>query len=181
MSIRISERLLNRARICVTIGWGLLLPAMWATQVVACGSDSDCEVLGDRHYRIHLTDGATGALVFAHGFGGSAKGVVKNARLAALAEQLGLALVALKSAEKDWSIANAPSKVTRAGVDEVAYVDAVMADVAGRFGLEASKSYVSGFSAGGMMAWTIACQRGDMFAGYVPMAGVFWQPRTRAL
>jgi polyhydroxybutyrate depolymerase len=27
-----------------------------------------------------------------------------------------------------------------------------------------------------MMVWYLACHRGDLFAGYVPMSGTFWTP-----
>lgn len=108
---------------CFRYGWMLLLPAMSVTPALGCGAATDCNVQDNRHYRIHMLDGATGALVFAHGFGGSTKGTIDNSGLLRIAESHGLSLVALKSAAKDWSIANAPSKVTQTGIDEVGYVD----------------------------------------------------------
>ena len=35
---------------------------------------------------------------------------------------------------------------------------------------------MTGFSAGGMMTWTLACDRSESFAGFAPMAGTFWAP-----
>ena len=165
---------------CFRYGWMLLLPAMSVTPALGCGAATDCNVQDNRHYRIHMLDGATGALVFAHGFGGSAKGTIDNSGLLRIAESHGLSLVALKSAAKDWSIANAPSKVTQTGIDEVGYVDAVMADISVTHGLKASESVFVGFSAGAMMTWTVACELGDMFAGFVPIAGVFWAPEPES-
>ena len=30
------------------------------------------------------------------------------------------------------------------------------------------------------MTWTVACARGDAFAGYIPIAGVFWAPEPES-
>ena len=59
----------------------ILLLALFATPVAACGIDSDCEVTGGT-YRIYVPDGgADGAIFFAHGYGGSAAGTMRNDRL----------------------------------------------------------------------------------------------------
>ena len=99
-----------------------LLLALTAAPALACGPDSDCKV-GDRIYRIRLPDGVEpgtpiGAVVFAHGYRGSAAGVMNNAQLGRAIADLGLALIAPEAAADDWSIANAPSHSTGAEVDE---------------------------------------------------------------
>lgn len=143
----------------------------------ACGTESDCVLEDGRHYKIALPDAVpAGAILFAHGFGGSAERSMSNGSLRQMAEDMNLALITVKSAARDWSIPNAPSSVTMQGVDEVAYIDAVMEDVEVRFGLLKQDTVVSGFSAGSMLAWTVACERGNEFAGFVPMSGVFWSP-----
>jgi len=38
---------------------------------------------------------------------------------------------------------------------------------------------MTGFSAGGMMTWTLACERSESFAGFAPMAGTFWEPTPK--
>ena len=87
-----------------------------------------------------------------------------------------MALVAAKSAVDDWSIPGAPSHVTDASVDELAYFDALIADITNRFPISENRLLVTGFSAGGMMVWNLACYRGERFAGFVPIAGTFWAP-----
>jgi len=37
----------------------------------------------------------------------------------------------------------------------------------------------SGFSAGGMMTWNLACDRSELFAAYAPIAGTFWEPTPK--
>lgn len=123
-------------------------------------------------------DGTTpvGAILFAHGYRGSARAVMSNKSLAEAASRLGVALIAVKSAGDDWSIPNAPSHATIKGVDELAYIDAVLADVSDRFAIDQTRLMASGFSAGGMMVWNLACNRPQSFAGFVPIAGTFWAP-----
>ncbi|MDJ0895227.1 MAG: dienelactone hydrolase family protein [Alphaproteobacteria bacterium] len=159
---------------------GLLLGLAISTPADACGPDTDCEI-GDRFYRVRMPaghDGAAriGAIIFAHGYRGTATGVMRNQGLAAVAADLGVALIAVKSAGDDWSIPGAPAMGSIAGVDELAYFDRVVADAAARFPIDADRLMVTGFSAGGMMVWTLACHRSQRFAGFAPMAGTFWRP-----
>ncbi len=143
----------------------------------ACGPDSDC-MIGDRHYRIAMPEGATGpvgAIVFAHGYRGSARGVMRNMGLRRMVADMGLALIAVKSARDDWDIPGAPSDMDSDGAVEMAYFEAVVADATQRFDLDANRIMMSGFSAGGMVTWQLACNRPDLFAGFAPVSGTFWQ------
>lgn len=163
----------------------IVAAALWtvgSAAAHACGSDSDC-MIGDRSYRIRLPDttpdtqdGTLGAIVFSHGYKGTAKGVMNNPRFTALANELGVAIIATKSAKNDWSIPGAPASETDPNVDELAYYDAVLADVTTRFPIDKDRLMASGFSAGAMMVWNLACHRSESFAGFAPIAGTFWQP-----
>lgn len=151
-----------------------------ASTASACGADTDCKI-GDRHYRIYMPaghDGAQkiGAIVFTHGYKGTAKGAMNNSNLTGLADELGVALIATKSAKNDWSIPGAPSSETDPNVDELAYYDAMRADVAAKFPIDDTQLMLTGFSAGAMMVWNLACHRSEDYAGFVPMSGTFWQP-----
>lgn len=144
----------------------------------ACGPESDCQ-LGERSYRIYLPEGlmpGAGALVFAHGYKGSAKGIMRNEALKALAGELGVALIAAQSLGDDWSIPGVPSAGAAVESDELGYFDALATDAVRRFALDRDRIVVAGFSAGGMMVWNLICHRGDGFAGFIPMAGTFWRP-----
>ena len=161
----------------------LLAAALFAvttTEATACGRDTDC-VIGDRSYRIALPDGydgATpiGAIVFAHGYRGTAEGVMRNKALTALASELGVAFIAAQAAGPEWNIPGVPSIDAMEGVDELAYFDALIADVTTRFAIDRTRLVASGFSSGAMMVWHLACNRGDAFAGFAPMSGTFWAP-----
>jgi polyhydroxybutyrate depolymerase len=157
-----------------------LLVAVTASASGACGPESDC-MLRDRSYRIVLPpghDGAApiGAIIFAHGYRGTADGVMRNQSLTALAGELGVAFVAAQAAGSDWNLPGSPGGSGGQDEDELAYFDALSADLAGRFGVERARTLMTGFSAGGMMVWHLACQRGDAYAGFAPMSGTFWEP-----
>ncbi len=145
---------------------------------LACGPDTDC-ALGERHYRIAMPDGhdgasKVGAIVFAHGYRGSARGVMRNGSLRRLASDLGVALIAVKSASDDWILPNAPRRPDVDGSEEFNYLDAVIADASSRFDIDTGRMMMTGFSAGGMMTWNMACHRPAMFAGFAPISGTFW-------
>ena len=77
----------------------------------------------------------------------------------------------------DWSLPGSPDRVRGAApIDELAYFDRLLEDVARRFPIDMKKILVTGFSAGGMMVWNLACHRSEKFAGFAPIAGTFWQP-----
>ncbi|MEO0393837.1 MAG: PHB depolymerase family esterase [Pseudomonadota bacterium] len=162
-----------------------LLPLAVGRMALACGVETDCAVPiaePGRVYRIYQPEstraqtGAVGAIVHAHGYRGTAAAVVYNAMLRSVADQLGVALIALKSAGEDWALPNSPSDPNADVAREMAYVAGVIKDATTRFSLDPNRFMASGFSAGGMMVWTIACHRSDLFAGFAPIAGTFWRP-----
>ena len=137
------------------------------TAVQACGPDTDC-VLDNRHYRIaNEKDAPSGAIVFAHGYRGSAKGTMKNLNMRRMAEEMGVALIAVKSLRDDWAIPNAPGDFDSDGSTEFAYFEAVLDDAEQRFGLDRDQVMMTGFSAGGMMVWELACNRPDLFLSLI--------------
>jgi polyhydroxybutyrate depolymerase len=143
----------------------------------ACGPDSDCRI-GARHYRIAIPDGArepVGAIVYAHGYRGSAAAVMRNRGLRRMVADMGLALIALKSADDDWVIPDSPGHMEADGSVEYRYVEAVIEDAARRFPIDTGRLMAAGFSAGGMMVWNLACAMPGRFAGFAAIAGTFWK------
>lgn len=150
----------------------LIVPA----PLLACGTESDC-ALGDRAFRILLPDGSDprGAVIFAHGYRGSAAGVMQNEGLMALADELNVAIVAAQGVDGVWNTPNNPGAASRDS-DELAYIDALADTLEERWSIPAERVVVSGFSGGAMLVWNIACARGDRFAGFAPLSGTFWEP-----
>lgn len=154
----------------------LTLVLLGTGPALACGPDTDCAI-GERTYRIDLPDGATGALIFAHGYKGTAEGTMRNRGLRAAAHAAGLAFVAADAGEDaDWQIPNVPRNRDNDGSREMTYFDALIDDLVTRHGLRRDQIIMSGFSAGGMVTWELACKRGDRFRAFIPVSGTFWAP-----
>ncbi|HID67806.1 MAG TPA: polyhydroxybutyrate depolymerase [Roseibacterium sp.] len=151
--------------------------AFLASPALACGPDTDCTVSGDRTYRLYVpdTDGPVGAFFYAHGYRGSADGAMGNQALRAMADRLGMAFIAMNADADDWNLAHRPQAPDQTEAAEYDYVTAVIEDVASRIDLDQTRLFSTGFSAGGMMTWTLACAMGDRFAGFIPYSGTFWQ------
>lgn len=153
-----------------------LLSVLAAPTAHACGMESDCTLLvpesgGERVYRIDKREGQTGAYIFAHGYRGSATGVMRNRSLRDAAAREGFALVAPEALET-WSLPNGPRPPR---FREEPYFDALVADLVERHGIDPSRIVMSGFSAGGMVVWNLACSRPTLFAGFVPISGTYWK------
>ena len=160
--------------------FSVLLFAFTPYVAAACGTDSQCRI-GDRHYYIALPDGYDGttripALIFAHGFQGSALGIIRNQRLRKITNDLGIAFIAVKSLGDTWATKNSPRGNARTDALELAYFDAVKRDVTDRFAIDGDRIVMGGASTGGMVTWWLACKRSDEYAGFIPMSGTFWTP-----
>jgi len=163
--------------------WFVVLVVAWAvlasmpSVAQACGPETDCDVAG-RTYRIAVPpgEGPFGAILYLHGYGANAGGVMGFADLRAVASKLRVALIAPDSAAKGWLIRNAPRRGLTNSDIELNAIDAILDDAATRFPIDRGRVLVAGFSGGGMMAWTLACRRGADFVGLVPVAGTFWAP-----
>lgn len=132
-------------------------------------------MVADGTYRIRMPDGPPqGAIVFAHGYRGSANGTMGSGGLERMAREKGLALIALNAKGIDWDIPNAPDG--REPRDEAAYILSVRDDAATRFDLDPARMVMAGFSAGGMITWQMACDRPDSFPAFIPLSGTFWDP-----
>lgn len=169
---------------CFMLAAVLLAPAPSAS---ACGPETDCVIVVDgveRTYRMRLPGGEApqggGAILYAHGYRGSAAGAMRNEAMARVAEDLGVALVAAKSFGDDWKIPGVPSHTfggqTTDGAEELAYFDALQTELTERYGIQPERTMMTGFSAGGMMTWNLACHRGESFGGFAPISGTFWRP-----
>lgn len=176
---------MNPILIAVLLAVSFLVTPSLIKPAHACGTDSNCEIGNDRHYRILMPEGhdgktSVGAIIYAHGYKGNASGAMKNASLGKAASDLGLALISVKSAGPDWHLPNSPQQHPPEEWVELEYFDNVIADVKKRFSIDTSKLLMTGFSAGGMMTWTLACERSEKFVGFVPMSGTFWAPHPQS-
>jgi len=149
-----------------------------SSPALACGPDTDCPV-GDRHYRIVMPadhDGITPvpALIWSHGYRGSAAGVMRNGSLRRMLSDAGFALIAMNGLNGSWNLPNGPRTMDSDGSAEFAYFDAVITDATARHHVDPDRIVAAGFSAGGMMVWNLACSHPESFAGFIPLSGTYW-------
>ncbi|PTW62465.1 polyhydroxybutyrate depolymerase [Breoghania corrubedonensis] len=143
----------------------------------SCGVDTPCRV-PHGEYRIRMPkgwDGSSrpGAILFLHGYRGTAENEINNKGLIAIASELGVALIAPQGEERSWSFPGAP----RQQRDDLAFIRSILDDAIARHSVDPDKIMASGFSVGGSMVWYLACYIGDRFAGFAPVAGAFWEPQ----
>ena len=163
----------------------LISPFLFASLVQAepaCGTSPEnlCQVeLGQ--YRISVPEGvdAPGALLWLHGWGGSANGSMKNSRFQNKLAGRGLAFItadgvitSTRYQNKNWAV-NDGRTYER---DDIAFLRQIVEDVVARHGIDRDRILLGGFSRGGSMVWDVACKAPDLARAYVPVAGAFWEP-----
>jgi polyhydroxybutyrate depolymerase len=147
-----------------------------AAPLEPCPAEQGCRVEGG-HYRLILPDSTSpqasiAALMFFHGWQGSAEEIAADPSLRALATRLGIALIAPDGTGRTWSYPGSPGRHR----DEFAFVGRVLDDVAARFAVDPRRIMASGFSQGGSMVWYLACRMPERFRAFAPVAGAFWEP-----
>lgn len=160
----------------------LCCAALPTTVSAGCGPmDQNACDIGDGEY--HLTLPATGtadlpAVMFLHGAGSSGENVLRNKSLVNALLHRGYAVIAPTGARsfgggtgRSWNFFPGWE-----GRDETKFLKRVAADAQTRFGVNADRVLMSGFSAGGFMVNYLACNDPDAFAAYAPVAGGFWRP-----
>lgn len=157
------------------LGWGaLLVPS--AAFATACGGEKACEVAGGR-YRVLVPPGWTGnssgpATIFFHGWRSSAGAFAADPAFTAAFAAEGVLLVLPDGLNGTWAHQGSPSRAR----EEVAFLDAVRADLIERWNVDPARLLVTGFSQGGSIVWDLACRRGRDYAAFAAVAGAFWEP-----
>jgi polyhydroxybutyrate depolymerase len=151
-----------------------------ADRTFPCALPTGCAVAGGRYLALAPEgwDGKTPlpVLVFYHGWRESAEYTVNEPLLIAFARENKVLLIAPHGMGNTWSYPGSPGKHR----DELAFADALVADVKARFAVDASRFVAAGFSQGASMVWNIACMRPGLFTTYGALAGGFWEPSPAA-
>lgn len=119
---------------------------------------------------------ATPLVVLLHGYTATAAIQDSYFGISKLAETKNF-LVALPDGLKDtqgnqfWNATDACCDIFGKGVDDVAYLTAVIADMKTRFNVDPKRVYVIGHSNGGFMSHRLACELSKDIAGIVSLAG----------
>lgn len=130
--------------------------------------------LGDRVYRIDLPENPRNAplIVALHGGGGSAAHIARSSGLSRPANRLGYAVAYPQGTGRvaTWNGGYCCGQAARRGVDDAAFLDAVIADAQARFGLGGGV-YLTGMSNGAIMAETYAALRAGKVRAVAGVAG----------
>ena len=146
------------------------------TEAMACGGSDACEVTDGYYLAAPPPDwdgvSALPLVVYFHGWNSSPEATFGNRAMLNAVHRRGALFVAPYAQTGYWRQIGADR--AEPGRDELAYVHAVMADVAKRWPIDPARSLASGFSRGASMVWNVACYAGPLFRAYAPIAGGFW-------
>jgi polyhydroxybutyrate depolymerase len=150
----------------------------------AAGPDAPPSLIDDRPYMTTIPDSYDPAVpaplvVLLHGYG--ANGFVQNAywMMNLQAEAHGF-LLAFPDGTVDsggsqfWNATDGCCNFDGADVDDVAYLGAVIDDMRANYNVDPRRIYVIGHSNGGFMSHRMACDRADVVAAIVSLAGMTW-------
>ena len=154
------------------------LPA-WAQS--DCGPDAPCEIEGGSYYMLvpENAQEKMPALVFFHGHNATGAMIFRGGIRSDFAEA-GYVVIApngtpiqgrdsLRWAGREGGVR-----------DDVAFTLDVVADAQTKASIDPDRIYVAGFSAGGSMAWLMACKAAPAFAGFASISGALRQPNDTA-
>lgn len=162
----------------------LALPVPALAQSDCGGAEAPC-VLEGGTYNLRMPDGwpdgSDGAselpvLIFYHGHRGTGRPILGDGGLATDFAANGYVLVAPNGvAVQEGGPQSYPAR-DDSPRDDVAFTLAVLDDLEARVPIDRDRIYASGFSAGGSMAWLMACEAGAQLAGMVSVAGALRVP-----
>lgn len=124
----------------------------------------------DRTYTLHLPalrDGRPLPLVvLLHGRLGTGAGMARLTSFDAIADSVGILVAYPDGWRRSWADGRMGTPADRQGVDDVAFVLAMIDDIARTVPIDRHRIYVAGISNGGFMTERLACEAGDRFAGF---------------
>jgi polyhydroxybutyrate depolymerase len=141
-----------------------------------CGPDVPCEIGGGSyHLRLPTGEGPHPVLIWYHGHRGNGVSIHRGGGLQRDFLDQGYALLAPNGFLSASGVRSYPAR-QGAPRDDVAFTFAALEDAGTRAALDLTRVFAGGFSAGGSMAWLLACEAGDRLAGMVSVAGALRRP-----
>jgi polyhydroxybutyrate depolymerase len=126
----------------------------------------------------------TALVVLLHGFGASGLTQELLFGFTEIAERFGF-LYAMpdgtinSQGKRFWNATEVCCDLEGKGVDDVAYIDAVISDMAARYNVDPQRIYLVGHSNGGFMSLRFACDRAERVAALVSLAGAAYKDATK--
>ncbi|HVM83360.1 MAG TPA: PHB depolymerase family esterase [Candidatus Binatia bacterium] len=160
---------------------------------VACAEDVTRTIaVGavERSYHLHippsLPSGAAALVIDLHGGGGSPEGAEAQTGFTAEADAKGFVVAYPAGSDRERPLLSALGKpglltwnagaccgyAVQHGMDDVGFIRAMVADIAGIVPVDPKRIYATGISNGGMMAYRLACDASDLLAAVGVVSGV---------
>lgn len=153
------------------------------------GAERASALVAARPYRMHVPPGydaarATPLVILLHGYTDEPEETDAFFRMHEVADREGF-LLALPAGTRDrggnrfWSATDACCDLGGTGVDDVAYLTAVLDDIEARYHVDRDRVYLVGHSNGAFMALRLACELAPRIAAVAAHAGAAWLDPAR--
>lgn len=152
------------------------LAALGVLALAGCPRDLERSVVVDgleRTYLVHLPraerkggDGLPVVIAF-HGLGGTGRGMRELTGLNAVADAEGFIAVYPDGKDRLWRV----GEFSPDGVDDVAFIDALIDALAAEFPVDSRRMYVTGASNGALFSYNLACKLAGRIAAVAPVMG----------
>jgi polyhydroxybutyrate depolymerase len=110
-------------------------------------------------------------VVILHGLGEDAEGMAKLASWPEAARDVGFVAVFPQGVDDSWNAGRCCGGAAEQGVDDVAFLDALVAQMVAEENVDPEAVYLTGFSNGAMMTYLYGCRRPDALTGAASVAG----------
>ncbi len=110
-------------------------------------------------------------VVVLHGLGEDAESMAKLASWPEAARDTGFVAVFPQGVDDSWNAGRCCGEASSDGLDDVAFLDALIAQMVAEENVSSDAVYLTGFSNGAMMTYLYGCRRADSLAGAASVAG----------
>ncbi len=132
-----------------------------------------------RTYRLHVPAPAPGGrrplVIVLHGRGGDGRGMAGLTHFDGVADRFGFIAVYPDGVDHSWND-GLDTPAEQHGIDDVAFIRALIAQLVSHDGVDPSRVYATGLSNGAMFTELLGCRLAGTFAAIAPVAGPLPEP-----
>ena len=151
---------------------GMALVAVGARAALGQRGDRTITIHTDalaRRYVLHVPAGSAPAsgwplLLALHGNMGNGAGMARLTHLDDVADRARFVVAYPDGIDRSWADGRGVTEADRKSIDDVAFLDSVVADVGRRTTIDSRRVYAAGISNGGFMTQRVACDRATTYA-----------------
>ena len=144
-----------------------------------CGPEAACEIEGGSYFlKLPEGDGPHPVLIWYHGANGTGGSIHRGGGLQNDFLKNGYALLAPNGQGRPGRSRFFFPGRDGSARDDVGFTFDVLEAASARANLDTSRLFAGGFSAGGSMAWLLACEAGERLSGMVSVAGALRRPNS---